>query len=580
MSAQPPMNPKDQQNLLVAIALSLLVIFGWQAFVEGPRHAREQAARDAALAAENRTAAAPTADAVPEAPQAEQTPVAPRGRTEVLAEDPRLPISTPSLHGTLNLRGGRLDDLTLARYRETVSPDSPEIVLLSPSGTEAPYYAEFGWSGSAGVKVPDRTTLWQASGSVLAPGKPVVLTWSNGDGLTFERRIELDPNYMFTITQTVRNDGTAPVTVTPYGLVARTADATARATLDHHGPIGVFNNELAQDTYKNLTEKGLVKRTTTGGWFGFVDKYWLVALVPDPSAPVDVREMQAKRVADNRFQTDFSLAARTVAPGASDSVTTRLFAGAKEVRTLDSYAKKLGIPHFDLAIDFGWLYFLTKPFFYALDFLAKLLGNYGYAILAFTVIVKLLLFPLAEKSGISMAKMKKLTPKMTELRETHANDQQRLSKEMIELYKREKVNPMSGCWPMLIQIPIFFALYKVLYVSIEMRHVPFSWVTDLAAADPSNVFTLFGFFAWTPPTFLHLGAWPLLMATTMALQMKMNPPPPDPTQKIVFTLMPWMLMITMAQMPAGLLLYWTWSNMLSMLQQYVIMKRMHVRTFD
>lgn len=580
MSQKPPMDPKDQQNLLIAIALSLLVIFGWQAFVEGPRRAQEQAAREAALVAETSDPAAVTS--APEStPQDDMRTAPPRARALVLADDPRVPVSTPSLHGTISLRGGRIDDLTLARYRESVAPDAPEIVLLSPSGTESPYYAEFGWSGEAGVPVPDRNTLWQVAGSVLAPGKPLVLTWANGQGLTFERRIELDQDYMFTVTQSVRNDGANPVTLRPYGLVSRTADVATKATIDHLGPIGVFNNETAYDTYKDLAEKGVVKRTTTGGWFGFVDKYWLVALAPgDQSATVDVRTMQAKRVADNRFQTDFSTEARAVAPGDTYSLTTRLFAGAKEVRALDRYTKTMGIPHLDLAIDFGWLYFLTKPFFYALDLLAKLLGNYGYAILAFTVIVKLLLFPLAEKSGISMAKMKKLTPKMTELRETYANDQQRLSKEMIELYKREKVNPMSGCWPLLIQIPIFFALYRVLYVSIEMRHVPFSWVTDLAAADPSNLFTLFGLVSWTLPSFLHLGAWPLLMAITMALQMRMNPPPPDPTQKMIFAFMPWVLMLTMSKMPSGLLLYWTWSNILSMLQQYVIMRRMHVRAFD
>ena len=386
---------------------------------------------------------------------------------------------------------------------------------------------------------------------------------------------------MFTVTQTVRNEGTAVVALRPYGLVSRTADpAQDSIYLQHEGPIGVLGGVLEEDEYVEIVQKGLVTRTTTGGWFGFTDKYWLVALAPDQASAVDVRVMNTKQVADNRFQTDYVGPAMTITPGASQSVTTHFFAGAKEARVLDGYISSIGIPSFDLAIDFGWFYFLTKPFFYALDFLARLFGNFGFAILAFTVVVKLLLFPLADKSYVSMAKMKVIAPRVKELRDTYAQDPQRMSQEMMALYKKEGVHPLSGCWPVLIQIPIFFALYKVLYVSIEMRHVAFAWMKDLSGPDPSNVFTLFGLLNWSPPSALHLGALPIAMGLSMWLQMRMNPPPTDPAQKMVFGMMPWIFMLTMGGFPAGLIMYWTWSNILSIIQQFVILRRMHVRTFD
>jgi YidC/Oxa1 family membrane protein insertase len=584
-----PTDPRDTRNLLMAIVLSLLVIFGWQVFVEAPRQAQVKAEQAEALA--RAQAAFPAATSAPTPDGGIPTPAASPAQTReaALAASRRIPVRSDNLHGSISLTGGRLDDLTLARYRETVDPASPEIVLLAPSGTPTPYYVELGWSAEAGttVRLPDQNTVWQADGTALTPEHPLTLSWNNGQGLTFSKTISIDDKYMFTVKQSVKNESGAPITLHPYGLVARTFDLEATRTyLLHEGPIGVYDNRLAEDSLADLAEDGILTRSTTGGWFGFTDKYWLVALVPDQTAKLATRVFNARQVADNRFQLDFMGEPVTVAAGENTEVTTRLFSGAKEVRVLEAYRDELSLPRFDYAIDFGWFYFLTKPYFHALDLMAGwfgkmgAVGNFGLAILAFTVLIKLALFPLADKSYHSMAKMKALTPKMTELRETYKDDQQRLSQEMMALYKREGINPLSGCWPVLIQIPIFFALYKVLYVSIEMRHAPFyGWIHDLSAADPSNIFTLFGLIEHVPGG-LHLGFFPLAMAISMWLQMKMNPPPTDQTQRIVFGLMPWVFMFSMSQFPVGLVMYWTWSNLLSIVQQYIIMRRLHVKVFD
>lgn len=574
----PPGDPRDSRNLFMAIILSLSVLLGWQYFFEAPRQAKLQAAREAEIAS---TGPVTTPVAAPGSPAGATLPAVARPRAEVVAEGQRLRINTDRLHGSLNLTGARFDDLTLARYKETLEPNSPEITLLSPAAAEVPYYAEFGWQGQ-GVKLPDATTTWKVVSGALEPGKgPLVLHWDNGEGLSFERSISLDDNYMFAVTQKVTNKSGADVTLHPYGVVARTFDPAHKGMfIQHEGAIGVYDNKLHEDTYKNMVSDKLFSRSSTGGWFGFTDKYWLVALIPDQQQAVNVRSFHAPQVADTRFQVDYMGPAITVAAGTSVESTSHLFAGAKEVRLLDAYEASIGVPHLDLAIDFGWYYFLTKPFFYSLDILAGWFGNFGLAILAFTVVVKLLLFPLADHSYRSMAKMKLVAPKIQDMRERYKDDMQRQSQEMMALYKKEGINPLSGCWPVLIQIPIFFSLYKVLYVSIEMRHAPFyGWITDLSGPDSSNLFTLFGLLSWTPPSVLHLGILPILMGITMWLQFKMNPPPTDPVQKTMFSLMPFILTITMSTFAAGLLIYWTWSNILSILQQYVLMKRMHVKAF-
>jgi len=560
----------DQRNLLLAIVLSIAILLGFQFLYEGPKVQQRQA-EQARQTEQTVNVPAPTA----------QAPEAPKDRPQLLAEQfaagTRVKIATPSLHGSVNLQGGRIDDLTLANYHVTPDPKSPEIVLLSPAGAPNGYYAEFGWvPEDRSVPTPDANTRWTAQGTELTPDKPLVLTWDNGKGLVFERTVAVDPDYMFTITQRVRNTGSAPVRLLPYSLVSRHGTPfTEGFYILHEGPLGVFDGKLYETKYDDLKSAKTVTKQTTGGWIGITDKYWLVSLVPDQKQAVTARFLHNTRGTEDRYQVD-AMADQPleVAPGATAEQTARLFAGAKQVKLLDAYAEKYGITNFDLAIDFGWFYFLTKPFFYALDMLARLIGNFGVAILIFTVIVKAVFFPLANKSYHAMAKMKKLQPQMQQLRERFDDDKARLNQEMMALYKREKVNPMAGCLPIIIQIPVFFALYKVLFVTIEMRHAPFyGWIHDLSAPDPTTIFNLFGLIPWNPPAMLMLGAWPLIMGVTMYLQQKMNPAPPDPVQQKVFAFLPVVFTFMLASFPAGLVIYWAWNNTLSIIQQWIIMRQ-------
>nr|HRQ82212.1 membrane protein insertase YidC [Azospirillaceae bacterium] len=492
----------------------------------------------------------------------------------------RVRIDTPSLHGSINLVGGRLDDLTLALYRETTDPKSPEIVLFAPANTAQGYYADFGWvAESGGVKVPGPDARWTApQGATLKPDQPVTLTWDNGAGLVFERTFAVDKDYMFTVTQRARNASGETVRLIPYGLTARHGTPhTAGYYILHEGPLGVFDGKLDEQKYADLKSKGTVSRQSTGGWIGITDKYWLAALLPDQNQPFTGRFVHSTRGLEDRYQVDVMGAAAEVAPQAATEQTIRLFAGAKQVRLLDAYSDALGVKNFDLAIDFGWFYFLTKPFFYALDFIAAAVGNFGVAILLFTVVVKAVFFPLANKSYVSMSQMKKLGPQIQVIRERFADDKMRQNQELMALYKREKVNPVSGCLPILIQIPVFFALYKVLFVTIEMRHAPFfGWIHDLSAPDPTTIFNLFGLIPWSPPAFLMLGVWPIIMGVTMWAQMKLNPTPPDPIQQKIFGFMPFVFTFMLASFPAGLVIYWAWNNLLSIIQQYVIMRKQGV----
>jgi YidC/Oxa1 family membrane protein insertase len=582
----------EQRNLVVAIGLSILILIGFQVFYETPRVKQQQAEqavpRQTQSEAQTPGAAPAAAVSVPGSAAGVPTGAAPvpvvRERAAVLGEQlgagNRIRIDTPRLKGSIARTGARLDDLTLADYHLTPDPASPGIVLLSPSGTEKPYYAEFGWvPEERSVPVPDSATVWAASGDTVTPGKPVTLSWDNGQGLVFEKQIGVDDNYMFQVTERVRNTGDKPVTLLPYGLVSRHGTPeTAGFYILHEGPLGVLDGTLNEVKYKDLREKGAIQKTSTGGWLGMTDKYWLVSLVPDQQAPVTARFLYTQRQGEDRYQADILGEARTVAPGASTSAATRLFAGAKEVRLLDRYDSDLGIAKFDLAIDFGWFYFLTKPFFYALILLHKIVGNFGIAILLFTVVVKGLFYPLADKSYRSMSKMKQLQPEIVRLRERYGDDKERINKEMIELYKREKVNPLSGCLPVFIQIPVFFALYKVLFVTIEMRHAPFfGWIHDLSSPDPTNLFTAFGMIPWSPPQMLTIGLWPLVMGFTMWLQQKLNPAPADPTQQKIFQFLPLIFTFMLANFPAGLVIYWAWNNTLSIAQQWLIMRKMGVK---
>ncbi|MEZ5669780.1 MAG: membrane protein insertase YidC [Alphaproteobacteria bacterium] len=561
------------RNLVMAIVVSVAVIAAWQFFYEIPRNEER---RQAELEAQQR-AQSVEETAQPSGPTISPSEVEAAAAATTAAQSPRLPIVSDRIHGSLRLIGARFDDVTLRGYHVTVDPESPEVVLLSPEGTDLPYFVEFGWTGAPdGVELPGPLTPWEADGSELVAGEPLTLSWTNPQGVTFERVITLDQDYMFTVTQRVSNGSDVPLSLTP---VAR-AERQGLPRLEnymvlHEGAVGVFDETLEEIDYSDLTDDGAYTDASTGGWIGFSDKYWLVALAPDQDAPFTGTMSHMPGTAATFDLTWAETEPTAIAPGESQAVTSHFYAGAKDVRLLDDYGDALRIPLFDRAVDFGWFYFLTKPLFLLLTFIHGLVGNFGVAIMILTVIVRLFLFPLANKSYKSMSRMKKLGPQMQALRERYKEDKPKLQQEMMAMYKREKVNPAAGCLPLLLQIPVFFALYKVFLVSIEMRHAPFVlWIKDLTAHDPTTIFNLFGLIPWEPPTFLMVGVLPLMMGAAMWAQQQLNPAPPDPVQAKIFGFLPIVFTFFLASFPAGLVLYWTCNNILSLLQQYVIMRRM------
>ncbi|MBS0527101.1 MAG: membrane protein insertase YidC [Proteobacteria bacterium] len=571
----------DQKNFIVAIVLSVIIIMGWQTLFPA-KHTppQQQATEQSATNSPNNGQTGARPPGAPGAPSSGQ-PAAEKvmSREEALAASPRVSFHTPQLIGSIALKGARIDDVRLAKHREDLDPKSPPVPVLSPLGGEHPYYAEFGWSSSdAGIKVPGPDSLWTASNTTLAPGKPVHLSWDNGAGLVFGLDIAIDENFMFAVKQSVDNKTDKPVTLFPWSLVVREGEHKNEGTyVLHEGPYGVFNGTSKEFGYKDFDDNKQQKFTTTGGWVGFTDKYWMATLVPDQKSKVDVTIKGSGAGPGIKYQADYVAPGVTVAPGATGSYDSHLFAGAKIVRVVDAYRENLGIDRFDLTIDWGWFWFFTKPMFYLLEWLYGQIGNFGVAILILTVIVKALFFPLANKSYAAMSKMKALQPEMEKLKQRYGEDKQRLNQEMMQLYRREKVNPAAGCLPIVVQIPVFFALYKVLYTTIEMRHQPFfGWIHDLSAPDPATLLTGFGFFPWDVPPYLHffnIGVWPLIMGVTMYLQQKLNPAPADPVQAKVFQFLPIMFTFMMAQFQAGLVIYWAWSNTLSIAQQYTIMRR-------
>jgi YidC/Oxa1 family membrane protein insertase len=552
----------EQKNLILAIALSALILGGFELFF------KPQITADQRAYMQQRQAQA----------VAVETKIETRNvftRQVALAESKRVPVVNDRLRGSINLTGGQIDDLTLTTYRETVDPNSAPITLLSPANTKDGYYAEFGWVGGANLALPDAKTQWQATGRELTQSEPMVLRYDNGQGLAFENVYELSDHYGFTITQTVRNTTGKPITLTPYALIGRFHQHHQNDFfILHEGPLGVFNGVLEERRYNALVEEGAQSFDSIGGWIGITDKYWLAAIAPKGEAAIKARMAYSKPQQSDRYQVDYTYQPITIQPGDTYSVSNYFYGGAKEVKLLDRVESEWGIPRFDLAVDFGWFYFLTKPIFNLLHYLYTLLGNFGVAILMLTVIVKAIMFPLANKSYRTMNKMKDLQPQLLEMREKYGKDVLRLQKEMAAFYQKNKLNPLSGCLPIFIQIPVFFSLYKVLFVTIEMRHQPFfGWIVDLSAADPTNVLNLFGLMPWTLPgflAFLHVGAWPIIMGFTMWLQMRLNPAPADPAQKIVFGLFPYIFTFLLASFPAGLVIYWSWSNLLGILQQYAL----------
>ena len=575
----------ENRNLIMAVALSMIVLLGWQIFVIQPEMEKE-AAKQERIAAEMAQSAATANDSgQPSASATSGTPAIINNTAPAKAVDTakRIVIDAPLVRGSFSVRGARLDDVILTSYNETLDENSENIHFLKKTSSNTPFFAEFGWSSSdSGQTMPSADSLWSADRDVLSPATPVTLTWDNGQGLQFTRRISINDDYLFVFEDSVTSSLPGDITLYPYGLVRRHGTpATTGMYILHEGPLGVFDETLSEEDYDDLRDAGAagIKMTpeTAGGWVGITDKYWLAALLPTQAKNYNFG-FQSLAGNIDRYQVDFiDPNGLLLAAGGAITSESRLFAGAKKVALLDFYAEQLNIPNFDLAIDFGWFYFLTKPFFYAINWLFGLFGNFGVAVLAFTVLVKLAFFPLANKSYRSMAKMRLLAPKLQTLRERFGDDRQKLNQEMMALYKTEQVNPAAGCLPVLLQIPVFFALYKVLFVTIEMRHAPFfGWITDLSAPDPTSIFNMFGLLPYSVsflPPFLQLGIWPILMGISMFLQMRLNPAPPDPIQAKVFQFMPIFFTFLLATFPAGLVIYWTWNNLLSMAQQWYIMKR-------
>jgi YidC/Oxa1 family membrane protein insertase len=567
----------DQRRLFLTIAVSLAILLGFQWLIAphlpkpAPVPAQHVATADHPLTTPKEGELGALAAAQP---------------GSVPKNVPRVAISAPRVEGSISLLGARLDDLVLRDYREDLSPNSPLVRLLEPRSDGHPYYVQYGWTAGTGenVKLPDNDTVWTASDKTLAPGKPVTLSWDNGEGLTFHIGFAVDDEYMFTVTQTVRNATDKPVSLFPWSRVRRDyKPETSGYYVLFEGLLGVADNTLHNTSYDSAKSEGekhngiAFDSSTTGGWAGITDKYWLTAILPNQGL---ASKLNFRHIDDNgdHYQVDYITADPLTVPANGDIASvSHVFAGAKVASILSGYEKSLHIPLFDYAVDWGWFWFLTRPIFLAIDWLNGLIGNFGVAIMVFTVFAKALFFPLANYSYRSMSKMKLLAPRMTALRERLKDDPQKMQQEMMGLYKQEGVNPASGCLPMVVQIPVFFSLYKVIFVTIEMRQAPFfGWIHDLSQVDPTNIFNLFGLIPFDPTqisSLLHLGAWPLIMGLTMFAQQKMNPPPPDPVQARMFQFMPVIFTFMMAKFPAGLIIYWSWNNTLSVAQQWLIQRR-------
>lgn len=576
----------DKRNIIMAVLLTGIILFGWPVLMDTffPGMANKN---EAVEQANN-----PATDQVPtdsSSPAVSTTPGSAAGSADiatasglglirpieaVLGETPRIKIDTPRLQGSINLKGARIDDLTLTDHTVALDPKSPPVRLFSPSGTKDAYFSRFGWAGD-GVAVPGDDTLWTANQNSLSPGDPVTLNWSNEAGQAFAITFSIDENYLITAEQSATNRGEGAIALNPFGLLSRVRDldnvppAEQSSWTIHIGPMGVFDGTANFDyDYEDVGDAGTngISADATNGWIGFTDKYWLGALVPTGS---DKIESKFRAGSGNLYQAQIAREnAKVIAPGKVLTTTTRLFAGAKETALLDTYKEQYNITLLDRAVDWGWFYWFEKPLFYLLNWLFEKVGNFGVAIIIMTFIVRGLMFPIAQKQFASMAQMRAVQPKMKKIQEKHKEDKQKQQQEIMKLYKDEKVNPLAGCLPIFLQIPIFFALYKVLMLSIEMRHEPFTlWIKDLSAPDPLTPVNLFGLIPFDPPSFLAVGILPILMGITMHFQFKLNPQQMDPIQQQIFSFMPWILVFIMAPFAAGLQLYWTVSNILTIIQQ-------------
>ena len=553
---------EDMKGLYAAVILSVVIIVGSNWLFPQTQPVVEQPAETAAELPQDSLQLKPADEA--------ETVLS---TSEAVKADQRITFANEAVTGSFRVKGARFDELYLNKYKQTLEENSPQVELLAPAKTQTPYYAEFGWlSNDASVRLPGENTLWKAKNSRLSPETPVVLEWDNGQGLKFVRKISLDNNYMFTVEQIVENNSSKNITLYPYGLINRKHQKTETASgVVHEGLIGVMDSTLKEVKYSALEDGEKEEFASDGGWAGFSDRYWFSAFILDNNQESKVK---FSRTGKELYQADFVGQPVLVAANTVGTSTTRFFAGAKEIKLLDRYTKNLNIDKFDLAVDFGWYYFLTKPFFYILDFLYRLIGNMGWAILLFAALLRAVMFPIANKSYESMSKMKKVQPKILDLQEKYKDDKMKLQQEMMTLYRKEKINPASGCLPLLIQIPIFFSLYKVLNISIEIRHAPFiGWIKDLSAPDPLTLSVM----THLPiPGFLDIGVWPIAMGLTMYIQQKLNPKPANKDQARMFALMPLIFMFMLGHFASGLVIYWTLSNILSIIQQKIIMKKVGV----
>ncbi len=562
----------ENKNVIIAVLLSTAILIGWSMYFENPDEAQRKR-----LEIQGKTETQ-TNIQKPETPQTgKAVPTKAISRSDALKESDRVFIENSNLSGSISLRGALIDDIILKNYRETLDKSSKPIVVLSPKKSEDGYFVESGWATTkSDIKVPDNNSVWQIrEGKKLTPSSPVTLEWNNREGVVFSKKIEVDDKYLFKITETIRNEKSKTIELFHYSQITKnTKPNTENFYILHEGLIGVVDKNLKEETYSSIEEE---KKTYTGksGWFGITDKYWMSAIIPDSG-----KSFKGEYSFANSYKANFIISEPTIAnPQKSTSNTLKIFIGAKEVYPIDNYTEKEKIDRFDLSIDWGWFYFITKPLFFVIDYIFKIVGNFGVAIIILTLLVRILFFPLNNYSFKSMAKMKVLQPEMLRIKELYKDDMKRTQQEMMALYKREKVNPLSGCLPILVQIPIFFAVYKMLFVTLEMRHAPFfGWIKDLSAADPTTIFNLFGLIPWNPPSFLMIGVWPILMGITMYFQMKLNPTPPDPIQAKIFAFFPLIMTVMLATFPSGLVVYWTVSNVLTMAQQYYIIKKTTVKT--
>ena len=567
----------DLRNVIFAIALSFAVLFGWSVIFETPKIEEQKKLEQNEVDQKN----AKDLDAPNVNITGKDTNVV--SRRDAIKSDERISFENSSVVGSISLKGALIDDITFKKYNETLGSDK-KVTYLNPKETKEGYFIETGWATSniEGVSLPNKDTIWRVKGNnKLSAESPVIIEWDNKSGLIFRKKIQLDNKFLFRITQEIQNKSSGVVELYPYAQITRNqkpvlqAGSMSGTLILHDGFIGVFNEDLKEYDYDDIKDKKK-EHNAESGWLGITDKFWITALVPEKN-----QSFRGEFVyRSESYKANYILNEPVVVqPSSSKTSGTKIFVAAKEVKIIDGYAESEGINKFDLTIDWGWLYFLTKPLFFTINYLFELTKNFGIAIILVTAAVRLLFFPLANYSFRSMAKMKILQPELLRLKELHKGDKVKLQQEMMALYKREKVNPLSGCLPILIQIPFFFAIYKMLLISLEMRHQPFfGWIKDLSAQDPTSIFNMFGLIPWDPPSFLIIGAWPIMMGATMYLQQKLNPTPPDPVQAKIFMFFPLFLTIILAPFPAGLVVYWTINNVLTIAQQWVIMRTTTVKT--